>query len=85
MLRDPAPAIRISGLADSCIVISVMPWVDASAYGVATGEIYQRILEAFRARHIAIPFPQREVRVLSASAYLAGERAQDRLAGRDAA
>ena len=85
VLQDPAPVVRVSRLADSCIVISVMPWVEAPAYGETTGEIHHALLEAFRARHIAIPFPQREVRVLSASAYLAGERAQDRLAGRDAA
>jgi small conductance mechanosensitive channel len=65
VLRDPAPMIRVDRLADYCVVIAVMPWVEAPAYGPAIGEINQTILEAFRARHIVIPFPQREIRVLS--------------------
>jgi small conductance mechanosensitive channel len=85
VLKDPTPVIRVSRLADSCVVIAVMPWVEAPTYGAVIGELNQAILEVFRARHIVIPFPQREIRVLSASAYLAGERAQDRFAGRDAA
>jgi small conductance mechanosensitive channel len=66
VLKDPAPMIRVDRLADSCIVIAVMPWVAARAYAPAIGEINQAILEAFRARHIVIPFPQRDIRVLSA-------------------
>jgi len=55
----------------------------ASDYGAASGELQQAILEAFRARNIVIPAPQREIRVLSSSAYVAGAR--ERIAGRDAA
>lgn len=68
VLRDPAPMIRVDRLADSCVVIAVMPWVEAPAYGPAIGEINQAILEAFRARHIVIPFPHRDIRVLPANA-----------------
>jgi small conductance mechanosensitive channel len=67
VLRDPAPMIRVDRLADSCVVIAVMPWVEARAYGPAIGEVNQAILEAFRACHIVIPFPQRDIRVLSAA------------------
>jgi len=35
---------------------------------VATGEINKAIVETFRAREIVIPFPQREVRLLSDAA-----------------
>jgi small conductance mechanosensitive channel len=75
VLRDPAPMIRVDRLADSCVVIAVMPWVEAPAYGPAIGEINQAILEAFRARHIVIPFPQRDIRVLSANVHAAGQGA----------
>jgi small conductance mechanosensitive channel len=68
VLRNPAPMIRVDRLADSCIVIAVMPWVEAPAYGPAIGEINQAILDAFRARHIVIPFPQRDIRVFPANA-----------------
>jgi small-conductance mechanosensitive channel len=59
--------------------------VAVADYGAATGELYQAILEAFRAKRIVIPVPQRDVRVLSSAAYLAGQRPEERFAGRDAA
>src|SRR5262245_13816949 len=76
VLKDPAPVVGIARLRDSCVVLAVAPWVQASDYGPAGGEINQAILEAFRARDIVIPAPQREVRVLSTTAYLAGSEAR---------
>lgn len=64
-LQDPAPVIGISTLADSSINIAVKPWVNVPDYVDAGAEINQAIVEAFRARRINIPFPQREVRMLS--------------------
>jgi hypothetical protein len=46
--------IRVDRLADSCIVIAVMPWVEAPAYGAAIGRINEAILEVFRERPNAI-------------------------------
>ena len=85
VLKDPAPIARVDRLADSCIVIAAMPWVEAVDYVPAIGDLNQAILEACRANRIVIPFPQREIRVLSTSAHLAGQGVQERLAGRDAA
>ena len=67
-LKDPAPVVRVDKLADSSVVIAVMPWVETREFVVAAGEINQAILQAFRARRIVIPFPRREIRVLPASA-----------------
>jgi small-conductance mechanosensitive channel len=36
-------------------------------YAPAQGELYQAVVERFRAAGIEIPFPQREVRMLSAA------------------
>jgi small conductance mechanosensitive channel len=85
VLQDPAPCVGVAKLAASCIVIGVSPWVKVPDYYSATGELYEAIVEAFRARRIVIPMPQQEVRVVSSSAYLAGQGAQERLASRDAA
>jgi small conductance mechanosensitive channel len=85
VLKDPAPAVGIARLRDSCVVLSVAPWVNASDYGAVNGALNQAILEAFRARDIVIPAPQREVRVLSSTAYVGTESAKERYAGRDAA
>ena len=67
VLKDPAPLIGISVLADSAITISMQPWVSVADYNIAQAELYQAIVERFRARRIDIPFPQREVRLLNGS------------------
>lgn len=68
VLKDPAPVVRVSYLADSAINIMVKPWVNVPDYGLVSGEINKAIVEEFRARHIAIPFPQREVRLFNSAA-----------------
>ena len=64
VLKNPAPAMGITALTDSAISIAVKPWTTVADYGAAQAEIYQTILERFRAQHIEIPYPQREVRLL---------------------
>lgn len=64
VLRDPAPAVRTLELGDSSVSIGVLPWVAALDYNIVIGELNRALLENFRARGIAIPFPQREVRLL---------------------
>jgi small conductance mechanosensitive channel len=64
VLKDPAPLIGIETLGDSAINITVRPWVNVPDYVAAQLELYQAILEKFRAGGISIPFPQREVRLL---------------------
>ena len=64
VLQDPAPLIQVRTLADSSVNIAIKPWVKAMDDDLAISEINQAVLEAFRGRGIAIPFPQREVRLL---------------------
>jgi small conductance mechanosensitive channel len=68
VLQDPAPVVRVAMLADSSINIMVRPWVNVPDYGPANGEINKAVVEAFRARNISIPFPQREIRLLNPAA-----------------
>jgi small conductance mechanosensitive channel len=68
VLRDVAPAIGVARIADSSISIAIKPWVAVTDYGAAAGEVNMAVVEAFRARGIAIPFPQREIRILSTAA-----------------
>ena len=81
VLKDPAPVTKVLKLADSSVVIAAAPWVAVPDYGLASGELHQAILEGFRRRSFAIPFPQREIRIAPGSANVAAGR----LAGRDAA
>ncbi len=68
VLKDPAPSVVIDSLGDSSINFSVFAWTVLQDYGLAKQEIYQAIIERFREKHIEMPFPQREVRVLNAPA-----------------
>ena len=65
VLKDPAPVVRVSMLADSSINIAIKPWVPVQEFGRAAGEINKAVVEEFRTQRISIPFPQREIRLLS--------------------
>ena len=71
VLKDPAPPILVTRLADSSVTIGAYPWVNVADYGAGGGEINKAVIETFRARGIVIPFPQREVRLLGGAAVLA--------------
>jgi small conductance mechanosensitive channel len=55
-------------LGESSVSIGVRPWVHVQDYGLATGEITRAVLETLRERGIVMPFPQREVRLISTAA-----------------
>ena len=64
ILKDPAPLVGVSQLADSSVVISILPWVAVPDYFVAQTEVNEAIIEQFARKGISIPFPQREIRLL---------------------
>lgn len=64
VLREPAPVIGVARLADSCVSISVNPWVSVPDYVAAVSEVNRAILETFRARHIVMPYPHLELRTV---------------------
>ena len=64
VLRDPAPLVLVSTLADSSVEIAVRPWVSVPDFGAATGELNLALVSAFRARGIVIALPQQQVRLL---------------------
>ncbi len=84
VLRDPKAGVGIARLGDSGAVIGLWPWVKAPDYVDSIGEVNAAVLDAFRQRGIAVAAPQREIRVVSATAGLRGGSAEG-LAGRNAA
>ncbi len=66
-LKTPEPVFGVSALADSSINLAVKPWVAVDDFVTAHAEITKQIVERFRADSIEIPFPQREIRVLSSA------------------
>jgi len=65
VLKEPMPVVGVTTLTDSSISLAVKPWTAVADYNPAQAEIYQAIVEQFRASKIEIPFPQREVRMLN--------------------
>jgi small conductance mechanosensitive channel len=65
VLKEPAPQIGVSELADSSVTLFIQPWVAVRDVVTARAELYEAILERFRASKIDIPFPQREIRLLT--------------------
>lgn len=65
VLKELAPGVGVTTLADSSVDIAIAPWVTVGDFGAAKGEIYQAVLERFREAGISIPFPQREIRILN--------------------
>src|ERR1700726_2358988 len=68
VLAEPAPVIQVVSLADSAVQIAIKPWVAVTDYGAGAGELNLSLVEQLRQRGIAIPFPQREVRLIGGDA-----------------
>lgn len=68
VLSDPAAVIQVSELADSAVLIAIKPWVDVPDFGSVEGELNVAVADALRKHGIALPVPQREVRLLNADA-----------------
>jgi small conductance mechanosensitive channel len=64
VLADPNPVVQVNMLADSAVQIAIRPWVAVSDFGVVAGELNLSVAEHLRERGIAIPYPQREVRLI---------------------
>ena len=65
VLKEPAPIVGVTLLADSSINIAIRPWTKVDDFIPAQVEINQAVAEQLRAANISIPFPQREVRLLN--------------------
>jgi len=61
VLQDPAPVVAPVQLGESAVALAVRPWVLVEDQGTVGGEVCAAVLEAFRARGVVMPFPQREV------------------------
>ncbi|MEO0421264.1 MAG: mechanosensitive ion channel family protein [Pseudomonadota bacterium] len=61
VLKDPAPTIKMSELADSSVNFIVRPWAKTSQYWDVFWDVTKRVKERFDAEGINIPFPQRDL------------------------
>jgi small conductance mechanosensitive channel len=63
VLKDPAPLVGIAEVDELGIKLGIRPWVRVADVPVAGAELYQALIERFRAGRIGVPLRQHEVRL----------------------
>ncbi|WP_199899624.1 mechanosensitive ion channel family protein [Sneathiella glossodoripedis] len=63
-LKDPAPMVVVSELADSSVNFTVRIWCKASDYWPLKFDMTKKMKEAFDREGISIPYPQRDVHLI---------------------
>jgi len=63
VLKDPAPVVALSELADSSVNFNVRPWVKSEDYWRVRSELLETIKTTFDEKGINIPYPQMDVHV----------------------
>lgn len=61
VLKDPAPKIVVSELADSSVNFNVRPWVKRADYWGVYYDMTEQVKKNFDEQNISIPFPQRDI------------------------
>ena len=66
ILKDPAPVVAVSELADSSVNFVFRPWVNAADYWNVYFDLTEKVKLTFDAEGISIPFPQTDVHLYPA-------------------
>jgi small conductance mechanosensitive channel len=64
VLKEPEAVVQPVSFGDSSVGVAIRPWVLVQDQVAVPGELYAALLEGFRAHGVAMPFPQREVRLI---------------------
>jgi small conductance mechanosensitive channel len=65
ILKDPEPVVKLLNLGDSSLDLSARAWVNAADFWNVYFEDLEAIKEALDQANISIPFPQRDVHIIS--------------------
>jgi small conductance mechanosensitive channel len=68
VLKEPAPVIVIDSLGDSSVNIAVRPWVARDDFLLTRGALLEDIKQKLEANGLSIPFPQRDVHIVTQTA-----------------
>lgn len=63
ILKDPAPFVAVSALADSSVNFAVRGWVEAADYWGVFFDLNERVYKEFDKHGLNIPYPQMDVHV----------------------
>jgi small conductance mechanosensitive channel len=61
VLKDPAPTVALSELADSSVNFVVRPWVKSADYWGVYFDVHEKVKLTFDEKGISIPYPQTDV------------------------
>lgn len=64
VLKEPAPQVALSEMADSSVNFVVRPWVKSEDYWTVRFGMLETIKKQFDKEGISIPFPQRDVHLI---------------------
>lgn len=67
ILKDPEPVIRVHELGDSSVNFICRPWVKSADYWDVYWDLTRGVKERFDAEGVSIPFPQRDVHLITES------------------
>lgn len=65
VVKDPAPDVFVSELADSSVNLTIRAWASKDDYWAARNTLQQEIKLALDNAGIGIPFPQQEMRIIN--------------------
>ena len=65
ILKDPAPFVAVSELADSSVNFVMRVWADAPNYWGIYFDMHEKVKKEFDKEKISIPFPQTDVHVFN--------------------
>lgn len=65
VLKDPAPVIKLNKLGDSSVEFVLRPWSKGSDYSAVYWDLTKAIKQRLDREGISIPFPRRDIHVVS--------------------
>jgi small conductance mechanosensitive channel len=65
VLKDPAPLVAVAELADNSVNFVVRVWTKTSDYWGVKFDMTETIKNRFDSEGIGIPFPQRDIHIVS--------------------
>jgi small-conductance mechanosensitive channel len=68
ILREPAPVLMLLELGDSSVNVAVRPWVSTPDCWPVCSDLLQRVKHGLESSGLSIPFPQRDVHIVSQTA-----------------
>ncbi|HJN23796.1 MAG TPA: mechanosensitive ion channel [Rhodospirillales bacterium] len=68
VLDEPEPLVVVQELGDSAVIINLRAWIRSGDYGATVWDLNKEIITELQATGYSIPFPQRDVHIVSGEA-----------------